>query len=170
MDKQTSDALVALAYRLISIASGGVPAPAPTVVASPAVPPPTYPRVEKVNGVNYNLKAPLNPNYTGGLSSVFGQYNKVLSDPSNAPEGFALRSPAGYPLFYPLDGQGKVAGEPRVDFGGSTFESDAAIASYIERTTRTPAQEAQIAADWAEANRRLQQKTETPSDGEIIAL
>lgn len=153
MDKAMEEALVALAYKLIALATGGTPADAgaamPVIVGKAVEPVSVYPREEEVNGVRYLLKAALNPKYAGGMyATVFGK-GHVLFDPSNAPEGYPLRSPALYPLVYPLGGDGVPVGEAKVLFAGNTFADDAAVEYYIERTTRSPAEEARIQAEWA---------------------
>lgn len=182
MDKTTQDLLVELAYKLIALATGGTPATeTPAVVAKTETPvAPAYPREETVNGIRYMLKAPLNANYAGGMAATIFSKGHVLFDPSNAPEGYPLRSPANYPLSYAIGGDGKPVGAARVLFNGNTFADDAAVALYIERTTRTPAQEAQIVADWAEVNKKVADrvaqetaKTETPAapeEGGVIDM
>jgi hypothetical protein len=55
----------------------------------------------------------------------------VVSDPSNAPEGYPARSPESFPLFYAIGGDGKPVGQPRVSFNGVTLDNDAAVPAYL---------------------------------------
>jgi len=132
-----------------------VPTPVPTPVPSPVpmpVPPPA-PKPVDPSDLLYEFRMPdgksvwindckgvINPAWKPSMEAlVFGGYflpevpgrKIVLSDPSNAPEGFPARSKEGYPLFYGIGGDGKPVGSPRVVFDGKTFESDAHIVKYI---------------------------------------
>jgi hypothetical protein len=117
MDTLLAGELKALAYRLIALASGGVnelPAPEPA-----------YPRVEVINGAQFDLKAAVNPAWQPSqYARIFGS-RQILPDPSNAESGQASRSPAGYPLVY------LVPGRPaRVLYGDSTFDDDAQVERF----------------------------------------
>jgi hypothetical protein len=87
-----------------------------------------------------DVKDPINPAWKPSMEAlVLGGYflpevpgrKIVLSDPSNAPEGFPSRSKDGYPLFYAIGDGGKPVGSPGVVFNGKTFDSDADIIKYI---------------------------------------
>ena len=123
-----------------------------------------------IDGVVYQLYAPINPLWrpAGSDRVLGGQFtpNSItpppatyVFDPCNIAghsniTGYALRSPAGYPLFYPLQPDPEqqkewIAGTrqtrpdtivytgypPRVVFDGQTFASDAEVQQYISRTT-----------------------------------
>lgn len=102
---------------------------------SPSAPQLAYPAMVNHQGVTYLLKAPLANNYEPSMyAKMFGgSPGTHVFDPSNAPDGYALRSPAGYPLAYGIGGDGKPVGEPRVSWGDNTFANDAEIADYIAR-------------------------------------
>ena len=57
-----------------------------------------------------------------------------MSNPfSNAPAGYPDTSASGYPLFYPLGGDGLPAGFPRIVYDGQTFADEAEVESYKVR-------------------------------------
>lgn len=55
----------------------------------------------------------------------------VVISPSNAPEGYPTTSPEGYPYFYPIGGDGKPTGAPRLMFANQTFKDVAEINQYL---------------------------------------
>jgi len=55
---------------------------------------------------------------------------------SNAPAGYPDTSYSGYPLFYPIGGDGKPAGPPRLWFEGQTFADEDEIEVYKRRNKR----------------------------------
>lgn len=104
-----------------------------------------FPKLVEIDGTTYWLKAPINPKWRPAVTDrVMGAQfvpkpaNRLpgvayLQDPSNAPDGYALRSAAGYPLTYALQGDGHPAPgfPPGVLFDGTTHLSDADVESYI---------------------------------------
>lgn len=107
-----------------------------------------YPRVEQIDGVNILLEEPMNKGWKasveartfGGTNFPNGTPRTIVGDPSNAPEGFPRRSPAGWPLFYPNvawdAAQKKWVGTPsgpaRISFNGTTHDNDLAVQAYVE--------------------------------------
>jgi hypothetical protein len=93
----------------------------PADLAAPA----SYPRVEVIQGAQFDLKAPVNPAWQPSqYARMFGR-NMVLNDPSNAAAGQPLRSPAGYPLVYLIPGK-----PARVLYAESTYDDDAQVERY----------------------------------------
>jgi hypothetical protein len=125
-------ALLDIAHQLTLLATGEA---APTEPPVPVpLPVPTYPRAETIMGAQFYLKAPISPTWQPSqYARVFGK-GHILPDPSNAPDGYALRSPAGYPAVYQLIGpmgQEHVVGTARCGYGEHTFLDDAEVAAYI---------------------------------------
>lgn len=103
-----------------------------------------FPKVKTINGVTMMLLEPLNPKWRGSVASqIITGYGKVGVDPSNSPDPavYPLRSPAGFPMIYPVipDQNGKpfVSNKmpPRVSFDGQTFENDAMVDDYLTRVS-----------------------------------
>lgn len=55
-----------------------------------------------------------------------------MSSPSNAPEGYPEYQD-GFPLMYPINGEGKVVGNPRLIYDSQTFANKAEIRDYMVR-------------------------------------
>lgn len=105
-----------------------------TAAQAPAAP--TWPQYVTTDaGVTYQVYAPLNPDYAPSMTDyIMGRAPHFIFEPSNGQKINApLRSPNGYPLFYPLDGSGKQAGPAKVAYGGISFDNDAAVADYKSR-------------------------------------
>jgi hypothetical protein len=103
---------------------------APSAVAQPAAPAPTYPRIEKIHGVNIMLEAPISPNWWPTPEDwVFGHIDGTqIADPSNGKRvGKPLRNEAGLPLIYPIgrgpNGEDVAAGPPAVLYGSQFDDS-----------------------------------------------
>lgn len=102
-----------------------------------------FPKIKVVDGKRYMLKAPINPDWLGSTydytfgGAQFGEDGPYLADPSNADATHALRSPNGYPLFWPTGEGGKCLDlpnmPPRVLFEAQTFENDAMVADFKTR-------------------------------------
>ena len=110
------------------------------VAAPPVEPVMPWPRVLTVAtpwgiSVRTNAQAPLHPAwYPGMMASIVGQ-GGVLDDPSNGGKiGQPIRSAAGFPLSYALDGQGGYIDSPSVCVGDQTFNSDAAALEWLARS------------------------------------
>lgn len=110
-------------------------------VQAPAVEPVlSWPRVLTVPTpwgipVRVNAAAPINPQwYPGMMASIVGQ-SGTLDEPSNGGKiGQPIRSAAGFPLAYALDGQGGYIDSPSVCVGDQTFNSDAAALDWLARS------------------------------------
>jgi hypothetical protein len=135
MTPEEALALKDIAYRMIALATGESMPVTPIEPQVPVpLPVPTYPRVEVIEGAQFYLKAPISPKWRPSqYGLVFGK-KMLLPDPSNAPEGYALRSPAGYPAVYPTSGpigQEQVIGVARCGYANETFRDDAEVDAYI---------------------------------------
>jgi hypothetical protein len=136
--------------------------------AEPAAP--AYPREEVIDGARFKLKAPVNALWRPSqYARIFGR-NATLGDPSNAPEGHVLRSPAGFPLVYLLVGPVGAevpVGEPRVGYADNTFSSDDSVMDYIRRITPSQEDIDRANAQWAEYDeslrRRAAQRDQVPA-------
>jgi hypothetical protein len=111
--------LLDIAHRLTLLATGEeappVPVPLPTT---------TYPRVETIAGAQFYLRAPLNPHWQPSqYARMFGA-RQILPDPSNATGDAPLRSPAGYPMYYPSPGVARVL------YAENTYANDAEVESF----------------------------------------
>jgi hypothetical protein len=141
MTPEEALALKDIAYRMIALATGEA---VPSTPAEPPVPlpVPTYPRVEVIQGAQFYLKAPISPKWQPSqYARVFGK-KMLLQDPSNAPDGYALRSPAGYPAIYLTSGpigQEQVIGVARCGYANETFVDDAAVEAYIAAVSESMA-------------------------------
>lgn len=98
-----------------------------------------FPKIKVVDGKRYMLKAPINPDWLGSTYDYtfggehLGDNGPYLQDPSNADDTHALRSPNGYPLFWPKDGDKCLDlpnMPPRILFEAQTFENDAMVADF----------------------------------------
>jgi hypothetical protein len=101
-----------------------------------------FPKMKQVDGNQYLLFEPINPDWKSGPSNrVFGgsgPSGPFLSEPSNSDATHPRRSPAGYPLFYGKISATEVADPvrwpPRVMYDDQTFANDAEVADYKVRT------------------------------------
>lgn len=106
------------------------PAPAST---TPHLIGPGHVELPAAPGVVVHVVEPIAVDWQPGLAGgVLGGQGKSISEPSNAPAGYARRSPRGYPYQYALGTGGKPVGDPRIAFGDQTFGSDAEIAANVE--------------------------------------
>ncbi len=87
-----------------------------------------FPKIKKINGINYMLRAPLNPVYEGSASNhIFGgQDNTYISDPGGID---GKRSPWGLPMMNNI-----------VLFGGSSFINDQAVKDYLSSREKRDAE------------------------------
>ncbi|MHB8602178.1 MAG: hypothetical protein ACYC9R_06350 [Nitrosotalea sp.] len=114
------------------------------------------PNLQVVGGINIASTEPINPSWKPSVeTAVFGQGNHFVADPSNGgrcnpPQ--PTRSPAGYPYFYAIDGNGSAVGSPMVLYAGHSFVSDAAVETYKAAVAKAAADQA--AAD-ANASNKL---------------
>jgi hypothetical protein len=110
-----------------------------------------YPKIVHVGGANILAKAPINGSWKpsmnaetfGGANHPNGDPKSFVWDPSNAPNGYALRSPGGYPLYYPnvnwdaateqwVVSPGMNIGTPTIIFGEHNgFKTDAEVDSWV---------------------------------------
>jgi hypothetical protein len=135
MTPEEALALKDIAYRMIALATGDAVPSTPSDPRVPVpLPVPTYPRAETIMGAQFYLKAPISPKWQPSqYGRIFGK-KMLLPDPSNAPDGYALRSPAGYPAVYPTSGpmgHEQVIGPARCGYANETFVDDAAVEAYI---------------------------------------
>lgn len=98
------------------------------------------PGVVEIDGAVLKLDAPLRSDWKAPMATrEMTRYGRFGGDPSNAPEGKPKRSPAGYPLHYPIGG----SGPPRVGYGDTTHDDDAAVEAYKASVAVWEAQQAQ---------------------------
>ena len=123
-----------------------------------------YPRTEMHSGTKYLLLAPLHEQALGpaaGVSGAFSRAGLTLYDPSNAPDGERLRSDHGWPLFYPIGGDGKAAGRPMIVTPYGQYYTEAEVEAAQKAQYKTPeqlaAEKAKAEADWAEWDKRFQE-------------
>jgi len=113
----TQDMIAALEQMLATLKGANPP-------AEPAAP--AYPREAVIAGAHFTLRAPVHEAWVPSqYARIFGK-GHMLPDPSNAPVGAALRSPAGFPLYYPTADQ-----PPMLLQGDMTFATDAGALEYI---------------------------------------
>ena len=128
-------ALLDMAHQLMLLATG----------EADAQPPIAYPREVTFDGARFMAALPINPNWKPSqYARIFGR-NMVLPDPSNAPKGQPMRSPAGYPLTYMIPER-----PPRVLYGDSTFADDGQVERF--RAELAASQAAAEQRDRAEGN------------------
>jgi hypothetical protein len=111
-----------------------------------------YPKIIRRHGVNILVKAPVAEDWLPSSTGwVFGHDNHpngdprtFVGEPSNAPDGYALRSPKGYPLVYSgpiwdsvlekwVVPAGTTLSQPMILFGESaSYKTDAEIDAYVK--------------------------------------
>lgn len=142
------------------------PPPGPPIAVPPVVVPPVltpasqWPRIIVVDGVRIMAKAPINPDWKPSMiARILGtQGATFVADPANGDEATPpqpLRSGLGFPIRYTIIA-GHVVGTGTILFGDNGFNSDAEVIDWLQRTTMTPAQIAQMQADWATVYQRIQ--------------
>jgi hypothetical protein len=133
-------ALLDIAHQLTLLATGEAP-PVTAPVPVP-LPTPSYPRVDTIQGAQFYLKAPIAADWQPSQYGLLFGKKQILPDPSNAPDGYMLRSPAGYPAIYQLVGpigQEHVVGVARCGYGEETFRDDAEVKAYIAAVAKSQA-------------------------------